>query len=390
MSLNTTATILTVDDDPVILESINDYLEDSGFITLEARSGEEALEVYSNEKPTLVITDINLPGMSGIELTEQLVELDSELPVIVISGADDIKLAISALKLGASDFMQKPISDLAVLEHAVLRSLERFNLLRENAEYQAKLRRSLDILEEDQVAGKSVQQKLLPDVDRSFVGGIHCTHRVIPAIYLSGDFVGYFDIDEENAAIYLADVSGHGAASGFVTVLLKSLLFQILSRYQVHGDRTIYQPAHLLSEIAEEIYTARLGKYMTMIYGVMNLKTKKMRYAIGGHYPNPVFLKSNGDAHFIEGGGFPVGIMKNTKYDEHELEFEVGDKLAMFSDGVLEVYMNDENTDVQEVELIKLVQKTEADLDKIFDILGVRDDDTEQPDDVSMVLISRK
>lgn len=389
MSLSTTSTILIIDDDEVIRDSISEYLEDSGFVTEVTASAEQGLEVFTEINPSLVITDMNLPGKQGIELIEELMELNEQLPVIVITGESDIKVAISALKLGACDFMQKPISDLAMLEHAVCRALERIQLINDNREYQEKLKKSLAILEEDQVAGKSVQQKLLPDTDRTFVGGIHCTHRVIPAIYLSGDFVGYFDIDDEHAAIYLSDVSGHGASSAFVTVLLKSLLFQILSRYQVHGDQTIYQPAHLLSEIAEEVYTARLGKYMTMIYGVMNLKTHKMKYAIGGHYPNPVFLKANGDADFIKGGGFPVGIMKNTKYEEHELEFEPGDKLAMYSDGVLEVYMNDQNTDIQEVELIKLTQKTKANVDEIFEILGVRDDDTEQPDDVSMVVVTR-
>ena len=390
MSLSTTSTVLIIDDEETVRDSISEYLEDSGFVTAVASSAEQGMELFTSEQPALVITDLNLPGKSRIELLEELMELNEQLPVIVITGESDIKVAISALKLGACDFMQKPIRDLAVLEHAVCRALERNQLIEENQEFQRKLTKSLDILEEDQVAGKSVQQKLLPSVDKTFIGGVHCTHRVIPAIYLSGDFIGYFEIDDDHAAIYLADVSGHGAAAGFVTVLLKSLLFQIQSRFQVHGDQTIYQPADLLSEVAEEIYTARLDKYMTMIYGVMNLKTHTMKYAIGGHYPNPVFLKANGDAEFIKGGGFPVGIMKNTKYDEHELQFEPGDKLAIYSDGVLEVYMDEENTDVQEVELIKLTQKTKCDIDEIFEILGVRDDNTEQPDDVSMLVVTRK
>ena len=390
MPLENTSKILVIDKDRSTREAICDYLEDSGFITIATDSGEQGIELFAKESPSLVITELDLPDRSGVGLLEELLDSNSELPIIVVTGDSDIKGAIAALKLGANDFIQKPIKDMAMVEHAVCMALERVNLLHENVEYQNKLKKSLGILEEDQVAGKSVQQKLLPANNRTFVGGMSCDHRVIPAIYLSGDFVDYFDIDDEHAAMYLADVSGHGASSAFVTILLKSLIFQTLSRYQVHGDKTIYQPAYMLEEIAEEIYTARLGKYMTMVYCVINLKTHKMKYAIGGHYPNPVFLKADGSANFIEGGGFPVGIMKSTSYEEHELEFAPGDKLAIYSDGVLEVYKNEENTDVQEQELIKLTQETNADIDKIFSILGVKDDDTEQPDDVTMVLISRE
>ena len=112
------------------------------------------MELFTSETPSLVITDLNLPGKSGIELIEELMGLNEQLPVIVITGDVDIKVAISALKLGACDFMQKPIGDLAIMEYAVCRALERIQLINQNLEYQVKLKKSLDILEEDQVAGK--------------------------------------------------------------------------------------------------------------------------------------------------------------------------------------------------------------------------------------------
>src|SRR5690606_40550624 len=71
-------------------------------------------------------------------------------------------------------------------------------------------------------AGRHIQLKLFPERGRE-IDGLQFDHLIKPSLYLSGDFLDYFQIDERNVVFYLADVSGHGASSAFVTVLLKNL-----------------------------------------------------------------------------------------------------------------------------------------------------------------------
>ena len=123
---------------------------------------------------------------------------------IVVSGAGVMTDVVEALHLGASDFLVKPIVDLEVLEYAIGRTLEKSRLLEENKRYRASLEEantsltsSLSLLQEDQKAGRQVQMDMLPDKPLEF-RGFKIDHRIIPSLYLSGDFVDYFQLNERS------------------------------------------------------------------------------------------------------------------------------------------------------------------------------------------------
>lgn len=118
------ATILLIEDDPLLCRSIATYLADSGYRTICATNGQEGLAQVQEQRPDLVITDLMMPVMGGLALLEELKRLSPELPVIVISGAGRVEDAVAALKLGAADYLVKPIHDLTTLEHLVARTLE--------------------------------------------------------------------------------------------------------------------------------------------------------------------------------------------------------------------------------------------------------------------------
>ncbi len=388
MALSSGAKILTIDDEYVLRQSIVAYLEDSGFTVFESDNGVSGLEVFYKEKPDLVLTDLQMPNLGGLDVLAEITEKSPSTPVIVISGAGGMDDVIEALRLGAWDYLTKPITDLAVLEHAICKAIERGKLIEENKTYAAKLEHNLQILEEDQAAGRSVQMKLLPDNDIKF-GNYTFSHSVTPSLYLSGDFVEYFKISETKIGLYLADVSGHGASSAFVTVLLKSLVAQCNARYQVHGDKTIFLPEHTMEELNYEIHSAKLGKYMTMIYGIIDIETNKFSYGVGGHYPNPILVGADGKAYYLEGSGFPVGIMADVKYQSHTIEIPKNSKLIMFSDGIMEVFMPDKDMAEKEKGLLKLTENISADIPTIKEAVGIAGDLKEQPDDITMLSMSR-
>lgn len=116
-------TILIVDDEAGVRSSVRGVLADEGYRVLEAEDGTGALELIASEHPGLVILDIWMPGMDGIELLRHIRDSHPGTPVIVISGHGNIETAVTATKLGAFDFIEKPFS-LDGLLHVVDRALE--------------------------------------------------------------------------------------------------------------------------------------------------------------------------------------------------------------------------------------------------------------------------
>jgi len=103
-------TVLVVDDEPEILKAVRGNLMDDGYEVLEALDGPEALKRVEEEPPDLVLLDIKMPGMNGIEVLEQLKQGHPQLPVVMMSAHGTIETAVKATKLGAFDFIEKPLS----------------------------------------------------------------------------------------------------------------------------------------------------------------------------------------------------------------------------------------------------------------------------------------
>ena len=106
--------ILIVDDEEIIVKLLSMSLRSDGYETVTANSGEQGLEVFKAESPDIVVTDIKMPGMDGLELLKKIKEIDSEKEVIIVTGHGDIDSTIKALQYGASDFINKPVRDEAL------------------------------------------------------------------------------------------------------------------------------------------------------------------------------------------------------------------------------------------------------------------------------------
>ena len=102
--------ILVVDDEERIRQSLNGVLKDEGYEVMEVKDGAQALKQIEVEPPDLILLDIWMPGMDGMETLERIKKQIPNLPVIMISGHANIELAVKATKLGAYDFIEKPLS----------------------------------------------------------------------------------------------------------------------------------------------------------------------------------------------------------------------------------------------------------------------------------------
>lgn len=113
---SSTPRILVVDDQPGIRDSLGALLKDHGLTIAAARNGEEALSIIEAERPDLVLLDIWLPGMDGMEVLQKLLDRYPGLPVVMMSGHATIETAVQATKLGAKDFIEKPLDADRLLE----------------------------------------------------------------------------------------------------------------------------------------------------------------------------------------------------------------------------------------------------------------------------------
>ena len=115
--------ILIVDDEPDILEFLQYNLKKEGYAVVSANDGKQAIEVAEREKPNLIILDINLPGMSGLEVLAELRARGATLPVLLLTARDTIADRISGLDAGADDYMVKPfdLGELTARLRAIVR-----------------------------------------------------------------------------------------------------------------------------------------------------------------------------------------------------------------------------------------------------------------------------
>ncbi|MDP4992884.1 MAG: response regulator, partial [Marivita lacus] len=102
--------IAIVDDEKDMRQSISQWLALSGYDTETFASAEEALGTVGADYPGIVISDIKMPGMDGIQLLRKLMGSDSALPVIMITGHGDVPMAVEAMRIGAFDFLEKPFN----------------------------------------------------------------------------------------------------------------------------------------------------------------------------------------------------------------------------------------------------------------------------------------
>ncbi|MCW8883175.1 MAG: EAL domain-containing protein [Sedimenticola sp.] len=133
------AVILTIDDEQAIRESFHLYLEDYGYTVIEAENGQAGIALFESQKPDLVLVDLRMPEVDGLQVLAHVVSNSPDTPIIVVSGTGVIDDVIEALHLGAWDYMLKPLQDLSVLLHAVRKNLDRSRLTLENRAYQEHL-----------------------------------------------------------------------------------------------------------------------------------------------------------------------------------------------------------------------------------------------------------
>jgi phosphoserine phosphatase RsbU/P len=200
------------------------------------------------------------------------------------------------------------------------------------------LRRSKEALEQDLRLAARVQQALLPPPDLE-VGTVRVAHAFRPCDDLAGDGVGVVQLPGHLMGIYLLDVSGHGVGAALLSFTLNHLLSGAVEGALVAGraggEPTVVPPSRVAERLNRQFPMDRSRQYFTFVYGIIDVRSGDFQYVIAGH-PAPLLLPRVGAPAAVAGGGLPVGMIEDVVFDEHRLILEPGDRLYLYTDGVIE------------------------------------------------------
>ncbi|WOJ94453.1 SpoIIE family protein phosphatase [Congregibacter variabilis] len=386
--------VLVIDDDPNRGSSLAELVSTAGFTTSVASSLDSfTAELGESSNWDVVLCDVQATPDAWAEEGASLRELNIQVPVMMFSNESRSTSMMRALRLGANDFFATPVEDpdalLASMERcvrlrAMSRELRRSRQALESANRE--LKNTVRVLERDQQAGRQVQMRMLPS-SPMVVSDYMFSHTIIPSLYLSGDFTDYFTVDKHYVVFFMADVSGHGSSSAFATVLLKNLFARKRSDYLRRNDHTILGPIEMLTLANRELLELDVGKYATMVVGVLDQLGNTLKYSVAGHLPLPV-LVSDAGAHYLEGEGNAVGMMPDAQYNEYSLDLPEAFMLAIFSDGILEI-LPPKNLVEKEAFFLDVFSRTADTPQELVSQLGLDSAET-APDDIAALFISKR
>lgn len=260
-------------------------------------------------------------------------------PVIAIADTQADTQLGKAFAAGVLTFLIEPLQHAELLTSLIGGALARHTAATRQAQDHAELIEHNEVLEThlamlrlDQQSGGQIQRKLLPAVAQT-INGVQCTYSLSPSLYLSGDFLDFQRIDERYSVFYFADVSGHGASSAFVTVLLKYLCNRWLQERSDEPVSTL--PSTWLKQLNDELLDTGIGKHATVFVGIIDRELGYLHYSLGAQLPMPMLISRAGLVT-LEGEGMPVGLFPHTVYPSYGCELPDDFSLWLCSDGVLE------------------------------------------------------
>ncbi len=300
------ASILIVDDEEAIRTSLRSILEDEGYEVAVAANGLEALKIYGTDPPDLMILDIWMPEMDGLETLRRVKEFVPTTQVMMISGHGSIETAVKAIKLGAYDYIEKPLS-LENVTFRVKQALEQYRLAQENRALRSKVERKFEL-----VGQSSVMQRLRelietagPTNSRVLIGGENGTGKelVARAIHLHSPRADHPFVAVNCAAIpetlIESELFGHEKGSFTGAISMKRGQFEQANGGTLFldeiGDMSLSTQAKVLRALQEQQFT-RVGgtKLMKVDVRVLAASNKDLEKEIGkGQFREDLYYRLN-------------------------------------------------------------------------------------------------
>ncbi len=300
------ASILVVDDEVAIRTSLRSILEDEGYEVSVAANGVEALKIYGTDPPDLMILDIWMPEMDGLETLRRVKEFVPATQVMMISGHGSIETAVKAIKLGAYDYIEKPLS-LENVTFRVKQALEQFRLAQENRSLRTKVQQKFELVGQSPAMQRlrELIETAGPTNSRVLIGGENGTGKelVARAIHRHSTRSDHPFVAVNCAAIpetlIESELFGHEKGSFTGATSMKRGQFEQADGGTLFldeiGDMSLSTQAKVLRALQEQQFT-RVGgtKLMKVDVRVLAASNKDLEKEIGkGHFREDLYYRLN-------------------------------------------------------------------------------------------------
>lgn len=353
--------ILVVDDDGSTLAVLEQVLRALGYDVVTATDGQQAFDLLHQQHIPLVISDWMMPKLDGLELCRRIraAGFSRYTYVILLTARDGKANFIEAMQAGADDVVTKPI-DRAELDVRIRAAQRILRLEQDLAERNHKLAQAYATIEQDLRAAGRIQQSMLPP-RASVLRGYGFGWLFMPCGFVAGDILNYYPVDAEHLAFFLLDVAGHGVPAAMLSVTLSKVLTSMTAwtSPEHHGRRPSHAPAQVARELNRRFQNAQeQASYFTMVFGLVHSPSGRVRIVQAGH-PSPIHLTAQRRVNIVGDGGFPIGLLPDAVYDEQTVRLEQGDRLVVYSDGIVEC-TNPAGVPFSAGRLIEMLQRHEA------------------------------
>ncbi len=333
------STILIAEDQEHVREALAMLLRGHGYEVLLCPSPAEALAAAQQNIPDLAMFDMNYQrdstsGLEGLDLIQRLRALDATVPIIALTAWGNVDLAVSAMKHGASDFIEKPWRNDALLE--------KVRLLIGRAQ---ELRSSQRVSEYERQDAQQLQTRIVPQ--RHLVTqGVELFGDSVPAGVVGGDYFGVWQPAPDMLHFCVADVSGKGTPGALIAAMLYASVSTLSSSSN--------SPEIVLAQVETTLRNQLgVGHYVTIFYGVLDLRTRVLHFVNAGHCP-PILRRQNGSVESLAPTRPVLGFMLNEDFRSERLALAAGDRLLLYTDGVSEA-ANDSGEEFGHERLTELV-----------------------------------
>ncbi len=318
--------ILVVDDNETNVEIITHILLEAGYEVVVAYDGEYALELADALELDLILLDILLPGISGLEVAKKLTseEKTKHIPILFLSALNETRDIVRGFETGAIDYITKPFQEAEILArirtHIKIKNLEkeRINLIHS--------------IKQDLNLARANQQNLVKfQFPPSDYYKIYTSYT--PMDLVGGDLITYDLLPNGDLDILFGDVTGHGIAAAMVS-LMAIITFKTMNQSFLTPSECLYLIHNTLSPMITT-------HFISAIYFRFNPVDKILSYSMAGHHS--MILMRDGDLLRLGTKGFCLMMFPNLLTENEEIGLEPGDRLFLFSDGMFEVPDEDEN-----------------------------------------------
>lgn len=380
------AKVLVIDDEKIIRERMKKLLELDDYETISAENGQKGLEIFKNEKPDIVLLDIKMPGMDGIEVLKKIKEETTDAQVIIMTGHGGVETATQAIKEGAFGYIQKPV-EYDELEIEIKRALEKQEMQRRLDQYvlrleaaNADLEKLFQQLRRDYEIAEKVFEKVVHNDDHRNCPNIKSFQA--PMTNVAGDLILIAVGPTGNQSIFLGDFTGHGLSAAIGAIPVAGIFYTMTER------------GHSVADIVTEINRKLKNVLPTGLFlcaCLIELDYKRGTLTLwNGGLPDALIIGAHGGIkRRLPSTHTPLGVVSNDNFDSSVEVVKVaqGERIHVYTDGVIEVVNNEEEMFGQERldEHFVQNQAPERLFDEIVNSFTTFRGETSQNDDITMV-----